>query len=184
MNNFLRSQGRKVLFALMFVMFVFSVQASAQLTEIFNRIEAHRKAMTSLRADLQMGKYDAGLKEWEYHKGKVLFAAKTNIIKDGLFRVDWKEPREEIFTVIEGKYYAYTPGLKQVYTGEANNKTAHDKGGGVFSFLTMSKAELQANYTAKIVGQETLSGGVATYHLQFTPKTASNYKSAEIWVDQ
>jgi outer membrane lipoprotein-sorting protein len=184
MNNFLRSNGRKALFALMFVMFVFSVQASAQLTEIFNRIEAHRKALVSLRADVQMGKYNASLREWEVNKGKIMFAAKTNTIKDGLFRVDWSDPRPEVFAVIKGKYYAYTPSLKQAYTGEANAKKAEEKGGSVFSFLTMSKAELQANYNAKLLGQETLSGGVATFHVQFIPKGTSKYKSAEIWVDK
>ncbi len=168
----------------MFVMFVFAVQASAQLPEIFNRIEAHRKALTSLRADVLMGKYNPSLKEWEYSKGKVLFAAQNNNIKEALFRVDWREPREEIFSVIQGKYYAYTPSLKQLYTGDASAKKAEEKGGSVFSFLTMSKAELQANYTAKLVGAETLSGNVVTAHVLFTPKAASKYKSAEIWADK
>lgn len=184
MSNFLRSNGRKVLFALMFVMFVFSVQANAQIKEIFNRIEAHRNALKSLKADVQMGKYNPSLKEWEYSKGKVMYAAKSTGIKDGLFRVDWSEPRTEIFAVIQGKYYAYTPSLRQAYTGEANAKKAEEKGGSVFSFLSMSKAELQANYDAKLLGTETLSGNVVTAHLQFTPKTASKYKSAEIWVDK
>ena len=184
MNNFLRSSGRKVLFALMFIMFAFTFQANAQLVEIFNRIEAHRKALVSLKADVMMGKYNPSLKEWNYSKGKVMFVAKTNNIKQGLFRIDWSEPRPEIFAVIQGKYYAYTPSLKQVYTGEASAKKAEEKGGSVFSFLTMSKAELQANYTATLIGSETLSGGVVTAHVQFIPKGASKYKSADIWVDK
>jgi len=185
MNNFLRSSGRKFLFAFLFIIFAFGVQAKAQLVnELLNRVEAHRKALTTLRADVVMGKYNPSLDEWTNSKGKVILVAKSNNIKEGLFRVDWSEPKQEILAVVKGKYYAYTPSLKQVYTGEASAKKAEEKGGSVFSFLSMSKAELQSSYEAKLVGSETLSGGVVTAHVQFIPKKASKYKSADIWIDK
>ena len=184
MNNFFRENGRKVLFAVIFILVAFVIQASAQITnEILNRVEVHRKALSSLRANVTMGKYDPSLSEWTYSKGKIILVAKSNSIKDGLFRVDWSEPRQEILAVIKGKYYAYTPSLKQVYTGDASAKKAEEKGGSVFSFLSMSKAQLTANYDCKYVGEEKLDGGVSTWHLTFIPKGASKYKNADIWVD-
>ena len=30
---------------------------------------------------------------------------------------------------------------------------------------------------------ENIKGGIATWHLMLTPKTATNYKNAELWVD-
>jgi outer membrane lipoprotein-sorting protein len=185
MKKCLRSSGPKVLFAVMFITFAFAVQAKAQLVnEILNRVEAHRKALTTLRADVLMGKYNPSLEEWTNSKGKVILIAKSNNIKEGLFRVDWSEPKQEILAVVKGKYYAYTPSLKQAYVGEASAKKAEEKGGSVFSFLSMSKADLQTNYDAKLVGSETLSGGVVTAHVQFVPKKASKYKSADIWIDK
>ena len=183
MNNFLRSSGRKVLFALMFIMPAFVVQTEAQINEILNRVEAHRKALSSLRSDILMGKYDPSLNEWTYSKGKIIYAAKSNSLKEGLFRVDWATPRVETLSVIKGKYYLYTPSLKQAYTGEASTKKAEEKGGSVFSFLSMSKAQLNANYSTQYEGEEKLDGGVPTWHLKFIPKTDSKYKNADIWVD-
>ncbi len=173
------------MFALMFVIFAFAVQANAQvLNEILNRVEAHRKSLDSLRADIKMGKYNPDLSEWNYSNGKVLLAAKTNNIKDALLRIDWKDPREETLVIANGRYIAYTPALKVYYTGEASAKKAEQDGGSAFSFLSMSKAQLNANYTPGLAGQETLEGGPATWHLTFSPKTKAKYKNADIWVDQ
>jgi outer membrane lipoprotein-sorting protein len=184
MNKFLRSNGQKLLSAFIFVIFAFAVQTQAQVVnEILNKVEAHRKALSTLRADITMGKYNPDLNEWTYSKGKVMLVAKTNTIKDALLKIDWKEPREEILSIVKGKYVAYTPGLKQAYTGEATANEAQKKGGNALSFLTMSKAELTANYTGKYLGEEKLDGGVPTWHLTFVPKAASKYKSADIWVD-
>jgi outer membrane lipoprotein-sorting protein len=49
------------------------------------------------------------------------------------------------------------------------------------SFL--SKDQLKANYTVRYLGQEKVSGGVETWHLEMTPKNPTSYKSAEMWVD-
>jgi len=173
-----------MLFAFLFVIFAFVMQTKAQVVnEILNRIESHRKAVSTLRSDITMGKFDPSLGEWTYSKGKVILVAKSNNIKEGLFRVDWKEPREEILAVIKGKYVVYTPSLKQAYTGDASAKEAQSKGGSIFSFLSMSKAELNANYTSKLLGEEKLDKTIPAWHLTFVPKTASKYKNADIWVD-
>jgi outer membrane lipoprotein-sorting protein len=49
--------------------------------------------------------------------------------------------------------------------------------------MNMSKAQLQANYTVKYLGQANVAGGIPTWHLELVPKTAQKYKSAELWVD-
>jgi outer membrane lipoprotein-sorting protein len=181
MKKFLTSS----LFALLFITSGFVITAKSQvLNEVLNRIEQRRKAIHSLSADIQMGKYNPSLDEWTNSKGKFILIAESNDIKQGLFRLDWSEPRQEIIAIVKGKYYAYTPSQKTAYVGEASAKKAEEKGGGVFAFMKMSKAQLQANYDAKLLGTETLSGGVAAFHLQFTPKKAGSVKSADLWVDK
>ena len=49
--------------------------------------------------------------------------------------------------------------------------------------MSMSKTQLKANYDYKYIGEETLSNGEKTVHLELTPKTAQKYKSADLWVD-
>lgn len=184
MIKFLSSKGFKTFFALAFVMVVFAVNTNAQkINEILNRIETHRKSLNSLRSDISMGKFNPDLSEWDNSSGKIILVAKNNSIKDGLLRIDWKSPKEEILAVAKGKYYAYTPGLKVVYVGSASAKEAEKKGGSIFSFLSMSKAQLNANYTTNLAGEEKLKSGVDTFRLRITPKGESKYKNAEIWVD-
>jgi outer membrane lipoprotein-sorting protein len=35
----------------------------------------------------------------------------------------------------------------------------------------------------KYLGEETVKSGIKTFHIELTPKAASSYKSAELWVD-
>ena len=49
--------------------------------------------------------------------------------------------------------------------------------------MTMSRSQLKANYDTVCLGQEQLSNGTLTWHLQLTPKGKTSYKSAELWVD-
>ena len=49
--------------------------------------------------------------------------------------------------------------------------------------MSMSKDQLNASYDVVYIGEEQLSGGTLAWHLQLTPKAATSYKTAEIWVD-
>lgn len=185
MNKFFRSGGHKLLFAFLFAAIVFAVQAlpaSAQLNKILKKVDDHRKDLHSLRADIKMAKYDPVLEETTVSEGKLMFGAKTKQ-RDYLLRIDWRSPRTEILAIAKGKYIAYNPNTKQAFTGTANSKEAVKKGGNALSFMNMSKAELENNYSATYLGEEKLSGNIPTWHLKFTPKAKADYKSAEIWVD-
>jgi outer membrane lipoprotein-sorting protein len=49
--------------------------------------------------------------------------------------------------------------------------------------MNMSRAQLKANYNVKYLGEETVKGGTKTWHLELTPNSRTNYKSADVWVD-
>jgi outer membrane lipoprotein-sorting protein len=183
MNKFLRSGGHKLLFAALFVMLVFASQAKAQIiNEILKKVDDHRKALTSLKANIQMAKYDPTLKETDKSEGTLLFAAKTQKIKSALVRIDWQSPQQEIMSIVNGDGIIYRPRLNQGIKFKADEK----KGGanGPLAFLNMSKEEIKENYSAQYLGEETLSGSAPTWHLKFTPKAVgSKYTAGEIWVD-
>jgi outer membrane lipoprotein-sorting protein len=171
------------------VMFAFGAvgvaDAKAQvnkLREIMTRMDVHNKALTTLRADVTMGKQNAQLgDDPEITTGTAIYAKRPG--KDALVRIDWKKPLQESLAVIDGKYVIYRVKLGVAYTGSAREKTKDTKGNSALAFMNMSKAELNTNYTSAYLGEATLSDGTRTVHLQLTPKNKTSYKSAELWVD-
>jgi len=171
--------------AIVFVIFLNALavsEASAQgvLREVLDRMDTHNKTLTSLRAGVTMAKQNAQLgDDPEITNGTAIYGKRKG--KDALVRIDWVKPDESL-AVVDGQYVIYRPRLKQAYTGSVNTK-ANPKANNAFAFMNMSRAQLAANYTAKYLGEGTLSNGTKTAHIQLTPKTRTSYKVAELWVD-
>lgn len=171
------------------MMFVFgvvgAVKADAQvnkLGEILRRMDAHNKSLTTLRANVTMGKQNAQLgDDPEITSGTVIYAKRPG--KDALVRIDWTKPMEESLAVLDGRYLIYRKKAGVAYTGSAKDKSKGTKGNSALAFMNMSKADLSANYDAAFLGEATLSDGTRTVQLQLTPKTRTSYKTAELWVD-
>lgn len=168
---------------LMFVMSAFgAVETRAQvLNEILNRMDRHYKSLASLSASVTREKTNVQLKETDRYQGSLLLLPKKG--KALSLRLDWIKPKREVLSVVNGRYVAYIPAIKRAYTGSSASKTANDKGSNVLSVMSMSKDQLKANYTVQYLGEEKIAGGVPTWRLKLTPKTAAQYKYAELWVD-
>ena len=167
------------------LMFVFGAAAATEsaaqgkIREVLQRLDTFNKNITTLRADVTMGKQNAQLgDDPEITLGTAIYAKRPG--RDALVRIDWKKP-EESLAVVDGIYKIYRPRLATLYTGSA--KKAPKGGNSALAFMNMSKEQLQANYSASLLPDDTLSSGVRTFHLQLTPKAKTSYKSAELWVD-
>ena len=156
---------------------VTDAKAQTIVTEILKRMETHRNSLTSLRASVTMVKYDSVLKDSDTTEGTTSYLPAKG--KDAYVRIDWTKPANEILAVANGKYVLYRPRLKQALVGNSKNAQGNGKASNALAFMNMSKAELKANYTVVYLGQENVSGGSSTWHLQLTPKTKSTYKSAK-----
>lgn len=171
--------------ALMFVFSIFAVmEANAQSAthKIMNLMDAHNKALKSLKADLTMVKYNAQLEESDVTTGKTMYLPKT--AKQKMYaRINWEKPIVEEIAVIDTEYTLYRPHLKQVIRGTTDKTKNNATVGGALAFMSMSKTQLKANYDVVYLGQEKIKGGIPTFHLQLTPKGKTTYKSAELWVD-
>ncbi len=155
--------------------------AQGKLGEVLRRLDTFNKRITTLKADVTMGKQNAQLgDDPEITVGTAIYAKRPG--KDALVRIDWKKP-EESLSVVDGTYKIYRPRLATLYTGSAKNASKDTKGNSALAFMNMTKDQLNANYTAEFLGAATLSSGVQTFHLRMTPKTKTSYKSAELWVD-
>lgn len=171
--------------AVFFNAFAVTETNAQHLNEILKRMEAYRVNLTTLESNLTMVKYDPVIKKSDVTQGTLKYAAvrdKKGKDIDAAIRIDWVKP-EEILSVVKGKYILFRPRLNVVYTGKADSKNASDKGGDALKFLNMSKKDLQANYSVQYLGEEKLEDTTSVLHLKLTPKTASKYKFADVWVD-
>jgi outer membrane lipoprotein-sorting protein len=181
MDKFLRF-GTTTL-ALIFVFSSFAVSdARAQvLNKILDTMDAHYKALSSLQADVKMDKYNSQLDEHDVQEGTAKYLPMKG--RDAFVRIDWIKPVQESLAVVNKQYVLYRPRLGQALVGKADKAQGSAKSNSALAFMNMSKAQLKANYNVKYIGQENVSGGTPTWHLELTPKTKTTYKLADIWVD-
>jgi len=150
------------------------------LRQIEDRMEAYNQNLQSLQASVTMEKFDSTLKIPETYSGSVSYIAKAKG-HDRYARIDWTKPAQESLVVIGSDYELYRPRLNQVIYGKTSG--GQGKAGNLLSFLTMSRAELKANFDVSYIGEEQISGGTNTWHLQLKPLKTTDYKMADIWVD-
>jgi outer membrane lipoprotein-sorting protein len=171
-------------FALMLVFNMFAVtetKAQGAINEILNRMDAHYRALTSLQATVKMDKYNAQLDEHDLTEGTAKYLPLKG--RDALVRIDWTKPVEESLAVVNKRYVLFRPRLGQAIVGKVEKAQGNAKSNSALAFMNMSKAQLKANYNVKYIGQETVAGGIQTWHLELTPKVKTSYKIADIWVD-
>lgn len=149
--------------------------------QILKKMDEHYKALTSLRASVTMVKFDSLLQESDKYEGTTTYLPAKG--REAFVRIDWVKPRQEILSVANGKYVLYNPNRNQAIVGETKNAKGSGKANSALAFMNMSRAQLKANYTIRYMGQENVSGGIPTWHLELTPKTKQKYKLADLWVD-
>ncbi len=174
-----------VLTALFIIFSGFAPSASAQnvLGEILKRMDAHNASLKTMTSSVKMVKYNSQLNIPDTTIGSTSYVSKA--VNGKMYvRIDWTKPVEEQIAVIGEDYQLYRPRLAQVIEGKTNKANNGASVGGALSFMSMSKDQLKANYTISYLGQEQVSGGAITWHLQLIPKVATSYKAAELWVDK
>jgi outer membrane lipoprotein-sorting protein len=183
MRRVLRSSLSAIFFAT--VISVVSVErASGQniLGEILRRMDTYNKTLQSLSAGVTMVKHNPQLNVSDTSVGTTSYLPKT--AKRVMYvRVDWTKPVVEQMSVIGDDYELYRPRLNQVIVGKVKKAQGRQGIGNALGFMNMSRDELRANYKIDYVGEEQITGGIKTWHLQLTPKTATSYKMADLWVD-
>jgi outer membrane lipoprotein-sorting protein len=156
-----------------------NAQGAGFVSSVLNRLERNRQSLKSLRASVDMVKYNAQTRDEDKYKGIVLYLPAAG--RNAYVRVDWSSPAKETLAVADGKFTLFRPRLKMAYQGKAG--TGRGKSSAAFEFLNMSKQQLAARYNVEYMGEETLWGGVATTHVKLVPKAGASFKWAEAWID-
>lgn len=164
---------------------VFPATASAQsaglVSSVLNRLEKNRASLKSLRAGINMEKYNSQLGTKDTSTGVVLYIPGAG--RNASVRLEWKSPQHEVLAVQDGKYVLFRPRLGIAYTGKSSDRNGQ-KASGIIDMMYMSKQQLEAKFQPlQDVREETLWGGVSTIHLTLVPKGNSSYKYAEVWID-
>ena len=159
-------------------------QGPGLISSILNKMDRNRRTLASMRAAIEMQKYNAQLKDVDNYRGEVQYVAAKG--RDANVRVDWVRPAQEILAVSGGQYTLYRPRLKQAYQG--STKTLGNKGGSKansmlgFAF-NMTGAQAKNQFNVELVGEgELYKGSPHVWWLKLTPRGGASYQFAEVWV--
>jgi outer membrane lipoprotein-sorting protein len=156
-------------------------QGAGLVSSVLNRLEKNRETLKTLRAGINVVKYNSQLGVEDKYRGIVIYMPGAG--RQASFRIDWNSPRREVFAVNNNTYTIFRPALGMAYRGPVN-KMKDNKAGGLMEMMNMSRGQLEARFQpVKDVREETLWGGVSTIHLTLVPKGNAGYKYAEIWID-
>jgi outer membrane lipoprotein-sorting protein len=158
-------------------------QGAGLVSSVLSRMEKNRQSLKSLRAGINVVKYNSQLGVEDKYSGVVIYMPTGG--RQAAVRIDWTSPRKESLAVNNNRYTIYRPALRTVYTGDSTKIGSSDNNAGsLLSMMSMSKAQLEARFQPlKDVREETLWGGVSTIHLTLVPKGKASYKYAEVWID-
>jgi outer membrane lipoprotein-sorting protein len=157
-----------------------NAQSAGLVSSILSRMERQKRNLKTLRADITMEKYNSQLRDKENWSGVVLYVPAAG---NAFVRLEWNKPQHEILTTGDGYYLLYRPRLQIAYEGKTSSIGNHNDS-DVLALMTMSASQLRTRFGEfQDLREETLWGGVATWHFKVFPKVKANYKHIEVWVD-
>ena len=177
--------GLVVAFIVSALVFVFPASTNGQgaglVSSVLNRLEKNRQTLKTLRAGINVVKYNSQLGVEDKYSGIVIYMPTAG--RQAAVRIDWSSPRREVLAVNNNKYTIFRPALNVAYTGDSR-RMKDNKANGLMEMMNMSRQQLEARFQpVKDVREETLWGGVSTIHLTLVPKGSAGYKWAEVWID-
>jgi len=161
---------------------VSEAKAQGALSEILKRMDLSNKSLQSLQADVTMVKTNSQLGLSDTSTGSTKYLPKLGG-RPMYVRIDWVKPLEEQVSVIGDDYELYRKRLNQVIVGKVDKAKNSAGAGNALGFMSMSKDQLKKNYEVQYIAQESIKGGIPTWHLMLIPKVTTSYKNAELWVD-
>ena len=157
-------------------------QGPGLISSILNKMDRNRRTLGSMRAAVQMVKYNAQIRTSDEQYGDVAYIAGKG--RDANVRVDWKRPVNELLAVSGGQYTLYRPRLNQAYQGSTKNTKGKGAAGNVLSFaFNMTGAQAKSQFDVELVGEgELYRGSPHVWWLKFTPRGNQGFQFAEVWV--
>jgi len=154
----------------------------ALLPQILDRMSSNATNLKTAKAKVRMIKHNSQLNASDESQGTATYLAASQQKGFGL-RIDFEKPAAEHLAIINHRYILYRPRLQQAITGSLNRPGADATLVRGYSFLSMNRADLRANFDLIYLGEQKVADDVRTWHLRLTPKNSENFKSVEAWID-
>lgn len=185
MKNLVRYALTALVCAFVFDAATVNAQDQLMVRELYKKMDANLKTLSTLKTGVQLEKYNSQLKEVEDRRRGSVMIIPTKNSRNANFRLDWTQGAKETLSVVDGNYQLYQPSVGQVIKGKSKDVGKKDKGvGNAFKLISMSATELKANFNADWLGIEENVGGIhSAYKMKLTPKTPADFNYAEVWVN-
>src|SRR5512134_2713406 len=82
-----------------------NAQSAGLVSSVLNRLEKNRASLKSLRAGINMEKYNSQLGTKDTSTGVVLYIPGAG--RNASVRLEWKSPQHEVLAVQDGKYVLF-----------------------------------------------------------------------------
>src|SRR6266581_4787981 len=92
-----------------------SAQSAGLVSSILTKMEKQKRNLKTLRANINMEKYNSQLGDKETWSGIVLYIPAAG---NAFVRLEWNSPQHEILTTENGNYILYQPRKKIAYEGK------------------------------------------------------------------
>lgn len=160
-------------------------QDQQYIRELYKKMDTNLKTLTTLKTGIELEKYNAQLKEPEDRRRGTAMVIPVKNSRNANFRLEWTEGAKETLSVVDGNYQLYQPNAAQIIKGKSDSVGGGGKGAAsAFKLISMSAADLRANFSADWLGiEENVGGMYSAYKMKLTPKTAADFKFAEVWVN-
>src|SRR6185295_6781316 len=92
-------------------------QGAGLVSSVLNRLEKNRQTLKTLRAGINVVKYNSQLGVEDKYSGIVIYMPTAG--RQAAVRIDWSSPRREVLAVNNNKYTIFRPALNVAYTGDS-----------------------------------------------------------------
>lgn len=154
--------------------------SAATLQEVLAKIDVAAPKFSGMAADVEKLEYTKVIADKSVESGTILIRRAKP--KELHVKIEFTKPEQRFVTLRGTKAELYLPKIQTVQEIDLGKQSDLVSKVILVGFGTTGK-DLQANYEAKLVGEETVSGQ-KTYHLNLTPKSGqlkAQFSRIEVW---
>src|SRR5215813_1075521 len=118
-------------------------QGAGLVSAVLNRMEKNRQTLKTLRAGINVVKYNSQLGVEDKYTGVVIYMPTSG--RQASVRIDWSSPRRETLAVNNNKYTIFRPAQGIAYVGDPR-RNKDNKTSGLLEMMNMSRQQLEARF--------------------------------------
>jgi len=119
-----------------------NAQGAGYISSVLNRMQRNSQTLKSLRASVDMVKYNSQTGDEDKYRGIVLYVPAAG--RNAFVRIDWMSPARETLSVASGQFMLCRQRLSMCYQGKTGS-AKQGKASTALEFLSKSNQQLAAH---------------------------------------